>query len=749
MSNAGSFKPGIHFGNTLNTISKQIYDTPFAFLRENVQNAVDASRIQSYRDQASPRDMAYRVDVEVDGKEVRIRDRGIGMSRDELAGLFWTIGASGKHTDEARDAGCVGMFGIGGFANFGVCDVLEVVSKRLDESNGTSTRLTRKDIDQAEASIPDVIVSESPLADPQGTVVIGTLIDVPDLNQLKTYLRDFVQYVDVPVFFDGECISQKKIADLEERENLKRISDSEQVWQHGGIELKGSAYEDNGHNIVFAIESIVQAGKEMPMVGYLRMINGALNVLKRGFKLCTTRVASQLGLSGRLDSDLFVPTAGRDSLDAPTATLLNQINSLVEQVALSLILEDENRIAQNARIFPLVLRLGWIDKLGKAVIDVADGSSVALDKLRRLSESGAKVFYGNQKKHALNQVMVARGHQMVILPNERHRQQAYLQYLLRFCAAQPFEGVIECHNRYEDLTRFEKVFLSELEFNISRAYEIREFRVVAGELTEDVPAFVDETKGNDELTVFVDVRHSEVAKLESLGIGSLLYSMIGRFCREYLGGSLRKWSPRFFGDGAINIDLLAKRRSELWVLLKDDIGTIQKSGQRTVVRRADVQSVTVQSGTVEPPKEGKPRILQIIDPEHETNLAGYYIRLPDNGYKAYGDIVLELENRGLVWVGNKLTYVTSDGISSAFQYEIRLDQLITPAKDGEASTIGGAWELQRPLQQLHEGIYFPIPSFLEAYLVPAGSQELRLELYCELTDLTTSRQWSTEADAEE
>ena len=40
-----SFKAGIDFESVLRIISKQIYETPLAFIRENVQNAVDAIRI--------------------------------------------------------------------------------------------------------------------------------------------------------------------------------------------------------------------------------------------------------------------------------------------------------------------------------------------------------------------------------------------------------------------------------------------------------------------------------------------------------------------------------------------------------------------------------------------------------------------------------------------------------------------------------------------------------------------------------
>ena len=109
-----SFKVGIEFQSVLRAISKQIYETPLAFIRENVQNAVDAVRIQALRDGIKPNDTRYKIDITVDGRRVIVRDNGTGMSADDLEEFFWTIGASGKRKKEASDAGCVGMFGIGG-----------------------------------------------------------------------------------------------------------------------------------------------------------------------------------------------------------------------------------------------------------------------------------------------------------------------------------------------------------------------------------------------------------------------------------------------------------------------------------------------------------------------------------------------------------------------------------------------------------------------------------------------------------
>ena len=743
-----SFPVGIDFESVLRAISKQIYETPYAFIRENVQNAVDAIRIQALRDGVDLYDEQYHVDVRIDGQRINVRDNGIGMTEEDLRNFFWTIGASGKRGNEAQAAGCVGMFGIGGFANFGVCNKLEVISQSANDEMGTLTHLSEEDISTSGAAIPSVTVEESSHAAPRGTIVTGHMRETPNADDLRTYLKDFVRFVPIQVRFDGEVLSQQRFADVEDRDNLTLVGDEHNDWRHGDISITGRLFEDRGHTLVAGISGLVINDKSIGMTGQLRFENGPIDVFKRGFKLCATQVPSVIGISGRLDCDEFVPTAGRDSMDAETTRLLSRIGTVLETIAIDAVLESPERIAQHTRIFRLILKRRLVEKMDKVVVRLADADEQALGDIRRRAEAGGiNVFFGTTQKQALNQVMQARGHIVVLLSSDRFRRQAEQQYLEKFCSAKPFDGMIDCTEVYEGLTRFERVFLSELELNISRAYEVRNFKLIPGKLTEDIPVYVKEYPGNRPLEIFVDVRHGEVTKLRGLGFSQLLYSLISTFCHVYLGPSLKKWSPRFFGDGAMNLELLAKRRSELWVLLKDDIGVVRKGGQRQLVTQRDVQEVRIggSQGETEPAPEQKPRLLRIIDEEKKTGLEGYYIRLTDSGYQAYGDLLPECDSHGVVWVGNRMTFVASDDVSAQFQYQIVLDEIVAAEVDGTLRP-EGVVKLDHPLQGMFGGVYFPIPAGLERYLVPFGDEEIRLDLRCEWIDMRTAKSWEAEAE---
>jgi molecular chaperone HtpG len=754
MSDSNAFHIGIEFESVLAAISKQIYETPLAFIRENVQNAVDALRLQAAREEVPSSDESLGVWVRLEGQQCEIADDGIGMSLADLRNLFWTIGASGKRTPEARAAGCVGMFGIGGFANLGVCNSLRVISQPADGDSGHWTELSREDIEAAAGgAIPRVRHGPSSDAAPRGTIVRGQLNEQPDREALRAYVQEFVRFADERVYFDGELLSRQPFrAPTEQDGDLRRVPTAEERWTHGETSVRGSLFETPNHSLAAELRELDLAGEPVRIKAWLRFENGPLEVMKRGFKLCTTTIQTQIGLSGAIDCDQLSPTAGRDSLDAESSALIASIAASMEHAAVLAVLDSSERIAQHTRIFRYVRSQGMIEHLGKVVVELADGSEIRLEEVRRRAAAQLRVFFATSKNRELSQLLQTRGHIAVQLPADRDKQIAVRDYLTTYCGAESFEGRIECTEEYDGLSLFERAFLSQLEQTIVSAYDVAAARLIPGRLTEDIPVYAPESK-TAELTIYVDVRHSEITKLEPLGISPLLTSMVAAFCREYLGSTLRSKSPKFFGSGAVNLDWLAKRRSELWVLVTDDIHILRQGTQRQVVRASDVRVVQAGGGDSPPEFESgtgeEPRLVKIEGAEDFAQLFGYYLRIPTSATAAYGDVIQQCDARAAVWAGNKLLFVASDAISTAFQYEVRLERIVVTT--GETGPVaGGASQIERPLQGLFGGLYFPVPEQLEPYLVPRENQEIRIEVRCDWIDFTSARAWepaATETDA--
>lgn len=70
----------------LQILSSEIYDSPKAFLRENVQNAYDAVLMRSAAERTSADD--HRIDITVENRRLTVHDNGIGMTEDVLKNNF-------------------------------------------------------------------------------------------------------------------------------------------------------------------------------------------------------------------------------------------------------------------------------------------------------------------------------------------------------------------------------------------------------------------------------------------------------------------------------------------------------------------------------------------------------------------------------------------------------------------------------------------------------------------------------------
>ncbi|TNY38713.1 HSP90 family protein [Thermomonospora catenispora] len=103
-------------------LSRHLYSSPRVYLRELLQNAVDAITARGGG--------SGRVRIETGPGELRVHDDGVGLTEDEVHRLLATIGRSSKR-DELGFArhDFLGQFGIGLLSAFLVADEIEVVSR--------------------------------------------------------------------------------------------------------------------------------------------------------------------------------------------------------------------------------------------------------------------------------------------------------------------------------------------------------------------------------------------------------------------------------------------------------------------------------------------------------------------------------------------------------------------------------------------------------------------------------------------
>jgi molecular chaperone HtpG len=131
----------IHSENIFPIIKKFLYSDHEIFLRELVANAVDATqklkRLSALGEISTDIGDDLRIEVEFDKKKktITIKDKGIGMTADEIKKYINQIAFSGaeefleKYKDKGDEQQIIGFFGLGFYSAFMVADEVEIITK--------------------------------------------------------------------------------------------------------------------------------------------------------------------------------------------------------------------------------------------------------------------------------------------------------------------------------------------------------------------------------------------------------------------------------------------------------------------------------------------------------------------------------------------------------------------------------------------------------------------------------------------
>jgi len=211
--------------NIFPIIKKFLYSDTDIFLRELVSNAVDAttklSKLVSLRKiELELGDLTIKVIHDADNKIIKVIDRGVGMTAEEVEKYIAQIAFSGAQdfiqqylqNQESKD-NFIGHFGLGFYSAFMVADKVEIFTKSYSpDASGVhwicegSTEYTLEDID-----LPD-----------RGTTVVLHLSDdaleYNDEYRILNILKKYCRFLPYPIQFGTEkknigskelCISGK------------------------------------------------------------------------------------------------------------------------------------------------------------------------------------------------------------------------------------------------------------------------------------------------------------------------------------------------------------------------------------------------------------------------------------------------------------------------------------------------------------------------------------------------------------
>ncbi|MYT74582.1 MULTISPECIES: HSP90 family protein [unclassified Streptomyces] len=111
-------------------LSHHLYSSPRVYLRELMQNAVDALTARHTLEPGAPAGQ-FGIRLYADGEVVRIEDDGVGLTEADVHTFLATIGRSSKRAERIAEqrADFIGQFGIGLLSCFLVADEIHVVSR--------------------------------------------------------------------------------------------------------------------------------------------------------------------------------------------------------------------------------------------------------------------------------------------------------------------------------------------------------------------------------------------------------------------------------------------------------------------------------------------------------------------------------------------------------------------------------------------------------------------------------------------
>jgi molecular chaperone HtpG len=693
-------------------LAREIYTTPFAFLRENIQNAFDAIRIQQHRDALKGISQEHRIDITLQDRHISISDTGIGMSKSDLETLFWSIGKSGKHTEEARSAGVVGTFGIGGMANFGICSRLEVISR----THGAK-RAIRCWADRAKLSAKDecVFYSMGPTNSHRGTTVLGHLITPIATEAVTEYLTPIVQYLDVPVYVEERLLSQKSFPRVP-----RGHSDARWVCSHGSAKAHVRIRAMKNGKAQIQLDDLEWKEESVKTRAFFSTVRGVVCAYQHGFMLANVPVHSVFGLAGSIDCSDLRPTAGREAVTDESRTLVEDVVAAVEAGLARTIAEAPGLPERFAAFYRYLTQTGRWDLADQATVRVY-GSARRVE-LRTLGDSKADhVFFArDDHDHSLRQAYREQGKVVVTLSEDGYRKAVERNYLSRHCNAKSLEDSVTCLRVVDDLGMAESIVKYRLHEKLRRQYLLEDLTLSSGELTHGAFTWVAPKAGSKNIAVFVDFRHDLVKRLVKLRESSSFEAMADMFIRDYILPQLEGAFPDLRRR---DFDALLKKLQssmEFFEIDPDDVRRIQQlasttnmspetvaailGGRRprqpvtTSVRRADVAKVTdvLRQQSRKRPDEMREEIyltllemqcdaklLDASDASPELGLCPYYLALTKDAHLFYRRIFLERSpSADLSWGGYRAGYLFYTEGTAVVYYDIQFENLLQlPGKE--------------------------------------------------------------------
>lgn len=586
----------IEVGRVLEILSNDIYDSPYALLRENIQNAYDAILMrlsEEGEDSFEP-----KIQVTIKDRVVSIADNGIGMTEEVLANNFWKAGSSGKNNEIARKAGVVGTFGIGAMANFGVANQIRVISRKAGVDETLETCAERENLSVTEECVSFIVLEQ--MREEPGTTVEATIDSDVAINQSGAiqYLRPYIQHVRIPILINGQLVSQKDYHGLLEvsRDSLITSKGIEvntgnlscglnyTLAKNGSINLKASNIKYGGSKLVGDI--VLRQGK------------GSIYGLRNYFGLAPLPAPNNFNFGGIVNLNNLHPTAGREALSRDSIDIVTKILHVLEDCIANDIYKFD-AVDNNSLFLNYIVSKSRYELAEKITIEVKpDLGLVALGKIGSKLD-GKEVYYYGGRDPSLISTFANENSYLLHLSQSNPRRNIQIQVLRQKKVKEvPDHPTVNKVINRSELSLAEAALIVRMSSILSEDYLLPDNMIFFAEISHKVPSMVKK----EEATIKVFLSRNSPAIQQVITAYDTAYEVFGGFVKDFIRNYLyQKFSnhiPSSTRQGAETLHKILQKNRELFKYDSEDLGELDSVLGEYVAGRLELSEVIKKSSAI-------------------------------------------------------------------------------------------------------------------------------------------------------